>query len=178
LTHPRCIQALTLAKAVMKLHDTPWLAEIWTTDDISFMSKDLSETIDNQTYISGSFSPSSAIAQLPSRHRLIKNGPIFALGVALLEISHGARLNTFVTAEDLDASGGRTALTDYLTANRLVENIHKRELPNFADATRRCVHCSFDGTKYDLSDDDFRERFYQGVVVPLQNDYDYAAGGA
>jgi hypothetical protein len=161
----------------MKLHDTPWLADTWTTDDISFMSKDLSASIDQPPYISSNFSSGSIVARLPSKHRLIKNGPIFALGVALLEISHGSRLGNFVTSDDLDASGGRTALTDYLIADRLVEDIDKRELRNFADATRRCVHCNFDGAVYDLSDDDFRERFYQGVVVPLQNDYEYACRG-
>ena len=63
-----------------------------------------------------------------------------------------------------------------MIAYRLAEDLPSRELPNFADATRRCIECTFDSQKCSLDNDDFRERFYQGVVVPLQKDYDYVMG--
>jgi hypothetical protein len=109
--------------------------------------------------------------------RAIKNAYIFALGVALLEISHGRRLCTFETLQDLDDSGNRTVWTDYLIADRLVETIYARELPNFADAVRRCVHCTFESSVYSLHDEKFRERFYQGVILPLNHDYEYVMSG-
>jgi hypothetical protein len=108
--------------------------------------------------------------------RAIKNAPIFALGVALLEILHGRRLHTFATPDNLDASGNRTSWTDYLIADGLVESINARELPNFANAVRRCVHCTFESSAYSLHDEGFREKFYQDVIVPLKNDYGFAMG--
>lgn len=105
---------------------------------------------------------------------ITKSPTIFALGVALLQLSHAKRIDAFATTDDLDAQGNRTFWTDYMIADRLADDLLARELPNFANATRRCIHCNFEGTVYSLNDDGFRERFYQGVIVPLQQDYDYA----
>ncbi|KAF2867390.1 hypothetical protein BDV95DRAFT_610791 [Massariosphaeria phaeospora] len=171
----KCTLALTLADAVLQLHDTPWLGETWSTKDIFILSHGQTPILLSQPYVSKSFtSPTNATQFCGSKHRIIKNATVFALGIALLEISYGRRLITFETPDDLDDHGNRTLLTDYLIADRLVESIHTRELPNFANAARRCVHCNFDGVVYSLKNDSFRENFYQGVIVPLQQDYDYA----
>jgi len=158
---------------VLRLHDTPWLNETWSANDIVLLGHNLSPS--DQPYISRTFSSIQPITQASiKKHRIIKNTTIFAFGVASLEIFHSKRLKTFETPYDLEEQGKRTMWTDYFIADRLVGDIHKRELPNFANVTRRCVHCNFDGTVYSLDDDDFRERFNQGVIVPLQQDYDYA----
>jgi hypothetical protein len=175
LIQTRCIIALTLANAVVQLHDTPWLGETWSTSDICLLSNTRDSLVAEQPYVSSLF-PSTPLVQ-NKRFRAIKNATIFALGVALLEISHGRQLNTFETPDDLDAQGNRTAWTDYLIADRLVDDVHKRELPNFASAAQRCVHCNFESSVYSLHDDGFRERFYQGVIAPLKKDYDYATSG-
>jgi hypothetical protein len=39
------------------------------------------------------------------------------------------------------------------------------------------VHCTFESSVYSLHDEGFRERFWQGVIKPLKDDYDYAMGG-
>jgi hypothetical protein len=174
LTQARCMIALTLANAVVQLHDTPWLRETWSTNDISLLSDAPDPSLTEQPYVSTIF-PSTPLLHT-KRFRAIKNATIFALGVALLEISHGRQLRTFETPDDLDDQGNRTAWTDYLIADRLVEDIHKRELPNFANAAQRCVHCNFESSAYSLHDEGFRERFHQGVIAPLKKDYDYATG--
>lgn len=173
LTHDRCSLALTLASAVLHLHDTPWLTETWSMNDIHIMGR--TSLLSDQPYLSKNFVPSTnnpCTITPGQRLRIIKNSIIFALGVALLEISYGSPLSTFETAEDLD-QGKRLDWTDYFIADRLAEGLAARELPNYADATRRCIHCNFDSSVYSLKNDDFRERFYQGVIVPLQKDYDY-----
>lgn len=81
------------------------------------------------------------------------------------------------TDDDLE-SGQRTAYTDYLVADRLAEELHSGELPNYATATQRCVHCNFEASVFSLDDGEFRDRFYQGVIVPLRKDYDYITGDA
>jgi hypothetical protein len=168
--------ALTLANTVLQLHDTPWLSEVWNMRDIFVLSKD-HNLVATHPYLSKKFAAGKKAAQLHgTKLRITKNPTIFALGVALLEISYGTQLSALEAPEDLDGEGKHTMWSEYLTADRLVENIHVRELPNFANAARRCVHCNFEATVYDLRNEDFRERFYQGVVVPLQQDYDYAVG--
>jgi hypothetical protein len=171
----KCTLALTLASAVYHLHNTPWLEETWDLNDICILSQSL---LSDQPYISREFPATAASPAQSQRMRIIKNSIIFALGVALLEISYGKPLKTFVTPEDLDANGNRTAFTDYLIADRLAEGLRTRELPNYADATQRCIHCNFEASVYSLDDDDFSERFYQGVIVPLRKDYEYVVSTA
>jgi len=172
----KCTLALTLASAVYHLHNTPWLEETWGLKDICILSQSV---LSDQPYISRDFPATAPPPAHSQRMRIIKNSIIFALGVALLEISYGKPLQTFVTKEDLDnATGNRTAFTDYLIAIRLAEGLRTRELPNYADATQRCIHCNFEASVFSLDDDDFRERFYQGVIVPLRKDYEYVVSAA
>jgi hypothetical protein len=142
-------------------------------NDIHIMGQ--TSLLSDQPYLSKNFVPltkNPPSATPRQKLRIIKNSIVFALGVALLEISYGSPLSTFETAEDLD-QGKRLDWTDYFIADRLAEGLAARELPNYTDATRRCIHCSFDSSVYSLKDNNFRERFYQGVVIPLQKDYDY-----
>jgi len=172
----KCTLALTLASAVYHLHNTSWLEESWDLNDICILSQSV---LSDQPYISRDFPATATPPAHGQRMRIIKNSIIFALGVALLEISYGRPLNTFVTREDLDeATGNRTAFTDYLVAERLAKGLRTRELTNYADATQRCIHCNFEASVSSLDDDDFRERFYQGVIVPLRKDYEYVVSAA
>jgi hypothetical protein len=176
LTRNRCSLALTLASAVLHLHGTSWLAETWSMNDIHIMGR--TSLLSDQPYLSKNFIPSTNVPSAGitgPKLRIIKNSMIFGLGVALLEIAYGSPLSTFETADDLD-HGTRLDWTDYLIADRLTNGLSARELPNYANATRRCIHCNFDSSVYSLNNNDFRERFYQGVIVPLQEDYNYAMG--
>ncbi|KAB2107584.1 hypothetical protein AG0111_0g3844 [Alternaria gaisen] len=171
----KCTLALTLASAVYHLYNTPWLEETWDLNDICILSQSL---LSDQPYISREFPATAVPPAQNQRVRIIKNSIIFALGVALLEISYGKPLNTFVASEDLDENGNRTAFTDFLIAVRLVEGLRTRELPHYADATQRCILCNFEASVFSLDNDDFRERFYQGVIVPLRKDYEYVVSTA
>jgi len=60
-------------------------------------------------------------------------------------------------------------MTELSIANRLAQKIHEREDWCYADAVARCLQCNFGTTSnYNLSNDEFREAFYQGVILPLQ----------
>lgn len=111
---------------------------------------------------------------IPNSRRFTKNEMVFGLGIALLELSYGKPISWFKTADDLDDQGNETIYTEYFIASRLTEAIDKRELSKYAKAALRCVTCNFDTFTYSLDDSDFRERFYQGVILPLQQDYKYA----
>jgi hypothetical protein len=174
LRKDRCTLVLALANAVMQLHDTPWLEETWTSSDICMLTYSKGATVTEEPYLWKNFKSLAKTCHPTRKNPFMRNATVFALGVALLEISYGKPLQAFQTPDDLDDNGTRTPLTESSIAYRMVEKVHQRELPNFANAARRCVHCNFDAAVYSLKDDEFRERFYQGVVVPLRQDYEYA----
>lgn len=130
----------------------------------------------SELYVSKSFASVSNSQQPASLQPrcFIRNEMVFALGVALLELSYGEPLSSFKTPQDLDDNGNETPCTEAFIAHRLADTINNRELHNYAKATLRCIRCVFDCFSSSLNDDDFRESFYQGVIVPLQKDYDYA----
>ena len=180
-TREKCILALTLALAVLHLHDTPWLAHNWDTKDIYCLNraKNTSSSFTNNLYVSRNFSPlpSPPPSQTtPPTRRFVKNETVFALGIALLELSFRAPLLSLLTPSDLDSAGHIDSLTEFSIATRLADEIHMRELPNYARAVTRCVRCSFDTFRCDFGEREFRERFYEGVVLPLREDWEYAVG--
>lgn len=69
-------------------------------------------------------------------------------------------------------------MTEFSIAMRLADEIHLRELPNYAKVAARCIRCNFDTFTCNFEDEEFRERFYEGVIVPLQEDYEYATGAS
>lgn len=133
----------------------------------------------DRPYVSSSFIPansSNTSQRSSSKHdrRLLKNEVVFALDVALLELSFSQPLSDLVTPSDLDEDDKADLTTKYSIATRLAKNIHLRELPNYAKAASRCVHFNFDTNVYDLTEEDFKEQFYEGLVVPLKEDWEYA----
>ena len=101
---------------------------------------------------------------------------VFALGVALLELAHGAPILTFRQADDLNEDGKEDSMTEVSIATRLAHEINNDESENYAKAVLRCITCSFDTFSYEFDDSEFREKYYEGVVVPLQQDYEFISG--
>jgi hypothetical protein len=173
----KCTLALTLASSVLQLHDTPWLPRAWNTKDIYILKSHGGSTIPSQFYVSQTFSSASQVAAAAKRRRLVKNEMIFALGVALLELAHGSSLLTFKEPEDLSEDGKEDSMTEVSIASRLARELNDYESENYARAVLRCITCNFDTFAFDFDDREFREKFYEGVVVPLQEDYEHATGG-
>lgn len=97
---------------------------------------------------------------------------IFALGINLLELSFGRKLSTFHTPADLN-EGKETMFTEFSVANRLSREIDSREVPRYTDAVNRCVRCNFDTTSVDLDDVGFQNLFWENVVLPLKECYEF-----
>jgi len=113
---------------------------------------------------------------MKKRHRFVKNEMVFALGVALLELTHRCPILSFKEADDLNEFGQEDMMTEVSIATRLADNLNSFESENYAKAVLRCIRCSFDTFTYDLNNQEFRERFYEGVVLPLQLDYEHVTG--
>jgi hypothetical protein len=173
----KCILALTLASAVFQLHDTQWLPNVWDTKDIFMLKTRTGGTLPSHFYVSRTFDSTSTTSATARRRSCIRNEMVFALGVALLELSHERHLFSFQTPDDLNEQGIEDSMTEVSIATRLADKLHEREMGNYAKATLRCVRCSFDTLSCDFKNQEFREKFFNGVVVPLRADYEYATGG-
>lgn len=174
----RCILAVALASAVAHLHNTPWLSESWGVKDIYLINGGKGVSPFGKPYVSKSFattSPQQSVSCARSAqlrpYRVMGNEMVFALGVALLELSYGKPILSLQTADDLDPHGKETRLTKELIARRLLGEIRDRESQNYADAVTRCISGNFGTLDLSLDNKEFREYFYRGVVLPLQGDY-------
>lgn len=171
----RCTLALTLASSILQLYDTPWLPQSWGTKDI-FILQGHSGDLLPSAYVSLTFSP-SAIQTAAKRRRCVKNEQVFALGVALLELAHGSPLLSHITPDDLNDEGQQDSMTEVSIATRLADHINKFESENYARAVLRCIRFNFDSFSFDFKDKEFREKFFEGVVVPLQENWEFVTGG-
>ncbi|ORY02185.1 hypothetical protein BCR34DRAFT_605665 [Clohesyomyces aquaticus] len=176
-TRQKCTLALTLASAVLQLHDTPWLPRSWDTKDIFILRSLTGAMLPSHFYVSQTFTPSGTTQTSKKRRRCVKNEMVFALGIALLELSHGRPVLSFKEAEDMNEFGQEDVMTEVSIATRLADDLNKFESENYAKAVLRCIRCSFDTFTYDFNDREFREKFYDGVIVPLQLDYEHVTGG-
>lgn len=169
---------MTLASSVLQLHATPWLSQSWDLNDIRLISNSTGPGTIGAAYISRSFGSAGAVQASPKPRSFVKNEPIFALGVALLELSYGQPLLSLKTDADPKPSGGMALYTEYSIACRLVEEVGFREGVNYAAAAKRCILLRFETTgSTSLEDAPFQQLFWQGVVEPLRQLYEYATKG-
>ncbi|KAL8630580.1 hypothetical protein Q9189_003670 [Teloschistes chrysophthalmus] len=124
--------AYTLASAVLQLYNTPWLPTAWSSNDIFILKPSAGNTLPSQFYASRTFRSPSAQAARARTRRCIKNEMVFALGVALLEISYGQPLLSLKSPEDLNDQGMEDSMTEVSIATRLADRIHEREMDNYA----------------------------------------------
>lgn len=113
-------------------------------------------------------------------HPFIRNKTIYSLGVALLELANGQPLIQCQTDEDLNDEGSPDALTPYKTVDRLLRELQEDEKEsNFMLAVDYCLNPRAAGSglgignkAFSLTNEKFRQCFFDDVVVRLQEDYE------
>ena len=168
--------ALTVASAVLQLHATPWLREKWGLNDIHFLCSSGKAQISSRTYVSKSFVSPAALqqttdVQIPLTTQsgaCVANEAIFALGVALIEISFGAPILSLKESGDPDLPG----FTEFLIATRLVNQnaIKDNNNDKYAEVVLRCVRGTLSTLRTPLSLEDVKVQqcFYEDIILPLQ----------
>ncbi|OCK92754.1 uncharacterized protein K441DRAFT_697498 [Cenococcum geophilum 1.58] len=165
----RCVYSAMLARIVMQLFDTPWLGQNWSLEDVYVDGG----ATNSQFYIPKMFDHAQRSFTHPTkRQAFVKNQMVFALGVALLELTYGKDIRCFKTPEDLDENNEENALTLYSIADRLTKEIQKIETPRFARAVAKCIFPASDTYDFELANEGYRNRFYLDVVQPLQSEYE------
>jgi hypothetical protein len=166
--------ARLLTLAVLRFQDTPWLAESWGSNDISFYNIDerpqhvtslqspflnvrLSNTTSSQTeqithpeYKASSISP---------------NSTLFSLGVVLLELGYDAPLEALRHEDDL-RGGANKQFTDFFTALRLSKLVSKRLNLRYGKLVQKCLACNF-GVGTELESPELQSAIVVNVVNEL-----------
>ncbi|KAK0735123.1 hypothetical protein B0T26DRAFT_737564 [Lasiosphaeria miniovina] len=131
--------ALAVASAVLQLSKTPWLPGTLTSKSVHFFNRG-SPVSYQHPFLSRSF------PHVPTQPRT--NTTLFALEILLLEIILGAALDQLREPQD-DLAG-------------LLEQRVALISPPYKTVVERCIGCS---TTQDLSEEQFRQKVYEGVVI-------------
>ncbi|KAF4632645.1 hypothetical protein G7Y89_g5493 [Cudoniella acicularis] len=160
--------ALLLSSTLLQLHNTPWLNDNWTRDDIYLLQGWSEKSLAKNIYVSKTFSPpqTNAAMQTDPDLPLLRNVSVFNLGLALLELTFGHPIEYYETEADL-RNGVWTVMTNRLIAERLIGKIETYEGKRYSDVVYRCVYCDFGSRVTSFENDEFRQNFYAGVVQPL-----------
>jgi hypothetical protein len=178
--------AVTLASTVLQLYKSPWFDEIWSKNDVYFLFNGLDEyrrpSISNP-YVLRSFAsptakrtpkqPINATANQSLSCHII-NKTLFALGIMLIELCFNRPFEDLRSDEDLQQLGGRPSIVDdYQTAISVVDDVFEEGGDRYGSVVQRCLKCEFpvQDRKKKLELDTFRGLFYEGVLVPLEEDY-------
>jgi hypothetical protein len=162
--------AFLLSSSILQLYKTPWLNDNWTRDEIYLLYAIPEKALARNIYVSKSF-PKSQItlsAQADPDLALIRNVSVFNLGLALLELTYGHPIEYYQSESDL-RNGTRTAMTNMLIAQRLIGQIEEYEGKRYSDVVYRCIYCDFGTRVASFENAEFRQKFYKGVVVPLES---------
>ena len=120
-------------------------------------------------YLPKTFDPDSCALGLDPKDPTLRNVQVVALGISLLELSFNKPVGLLQLLED-DLDGPEGFLTRKSTAIRLLREIRVRESLNYFNAMRRCIYCDFDIFECNFRESEFREKYFRGVVAPLQED--------
>lgn len=108
--------------------------------------------------------------------RIIRNRTLYALGVSLIELWYKTPIQKLHKLEDgpLKTGDARIDLmTEFNTADRLVDELYYEAGGKYGDAVRRCIRCDFDRRASSLEDAAFQKDVYQGVVSQLKENFDF-----
>ncbi|KAF2176892.1 hypothetical protein K469DRAFT_605562 [Zopfia rhizophila CBS 207.26] len=170
--------AVTLASSVLQLHETPWLDENWGKDNIFFIKRS-DKTMYAHPFVSRHFNLSNqpSTKSIPaSMSRIIRNQTLYALGISLIELWYGKPLSELHRPDDGPQGTGDPRIdlmTEWNTADRLVDELYSEAGAKYSDAVRRCIRCDFDRRSSCLEDTTFQRDVYQGVVAPLKENFDF-----
>jgi len=169
--------AIILASSVLQLHKTPWLDDRWSVDEIFFVTRE-NEIAYHHPFVSQRFNDLQKQSQKQSVpdvvKMVIKNQALYALGVSLIELHYRKPIRELHKPEDGPLSDDplTSFLTEWKTADRLVDRLYNDVGRFYGDAVRRCIRCDFDKKSSCLDDVAFQKAVYQGVVSSLLQNYD------
>jgi hypothetical protein len=165
--------AKLLALAVLRFHATPWLADSWSSNDISLHG--LKEGTDDIISLSSPYLNVKLSTDIPRASQITKsdsndlriapNPTLFSLGVTLIELGYDAPLRAMRREDDL-RGGANNELTDYLTAIRLGNVVSKKLNTRYGRLVKKCLTCDF-GVGNELESSELKSAVVVNIVKEL-----------
>jgi hypothetical protein len=110
--------AVTLASSVLQLHETPWLDNDRTKDDILFIKRS-DKIIYNHPFVSQRFAKfDQAVPTVevpPLMRRIIRNQTLYGLGISLIELWYGKSIKEIISFSEITTTPNRLPLARYGT---------------------------------------------------------------
>ena len=170
----RLVVAAQLALGVIVL-DGSWLKADWTSRDFlvvrgALQSKSVTGTANEEDALLLPWElreDNNGLTLASSQSTDIRCVALFALGITLIELSLGAKLDDLKEACD---ENQEAVISKRKSAFRLLPRVEEQEGDIYANVVERCLDCPFDLARRDLSFDNakFRDLVYEAVVKPLK----------
>lgn len=174
-----------LASAAMQLHGTVWLNEIWGKRDIFFPQCPAEAcTLQGKQIAIGKPILSKPfvrrIFESPTRPRspqesddvllLIYNKSLASLGIILVELWFGKRLEDLPGYPQGLSSNNQTICSDFVAASQLLETIQNEAGDMYGGAVRRCIR-GIDHRATSLEDESFMNEVHAKIVSELERNW-------
>ena len=164
---------VNLASSVLQLHETEWLREKWTKQDIFFIREplsagvrqniDLSHPVVHQAFTS----PTPTPQDLTESFLVRCNKSLVCLGIVLIELCYWKDLHSLQN----ENAGNRVkgASTEHSIAVGMIDQLYDDAGFNYGESVRRCI-TGLDLREIQLECDEFKKEAYHKIVQPLEED--------
>lgn len=163
----RSILAVVLAHAVMHCCEGPWLRADFDKKQIFFFRKHGAQHPDIcQPLLALDFTHHQTTIDDDDLFSVHSNPTLLSLGILLLEINDGIKIEDHWAPEDLMGGSVPNESTNLTTALRLLEKLDGELFIGSQSAVRACLE--WDELNDGREDEDFVKRVYELIVEPLE----------
>ncbi|KAI1122045.1 hypothetical protein F5Y10DRAFT_254979 [Nemania abortiva] len=162
----RMSAGLRMAKTILSLGTSTWVPSGWRTQDICLLKTQDSHQVTGPYILHESLS--AAVSQSSRSAKQHTEASLFMLGVLLLELLYGQRLEDQPFRQEYLNNGRPNDYTDLCTAKRWLEGVCQDFDDPIAEAIRLCIDNAFQA-RADFSEPQFLQAVVEGVLVPLEN---------
>ncbi|KAF8424837.1 hypothetical protein EV426DRAFT_597389 [Tirmania nivea] len=165
---------VNLASSVLQLHETEWLRERWTKQDIFFIREPLNagarQNVDlNHPVVHQAFTAlKQPTPQEPAESLLVRcNKSLVCLGIVLIELCYWKDLNSLQNGN----AGNRVecASAAHSLAVGMIDQLYDDAGFTYGESVRRCI-TGLDLRETQLECDEFKKEVYYKIVQPLERD--------
>ena len=167
--HARIKLAKVLAVTVLQYHDTPWLSQLWTSEDIYFFEARKNKSVRSLPDISAPHLNAKVTEQEMRRSSTIRtiarNPFLFSPGAVMIELAYGASLDQLQQPCDLENGSSHRRFS---TARRLAKQANSPMGARYNDIVEQLIECVFPRGD-NLNENQVQWKLYEDVVCPLEN---------
>lgn len=149
----------------------------WSKEHVSFFKKEREHEPDlSRPFLTMDFTESSETNQKTDLFMLHSNPALLSLGILLLEISKGLRIEDYWSEADLTDGCDENESTNLTAALRLLEDSGGDLYIGYRKAVKACLE--WDAVNGGSEDEnvDFAKRMYEYVVEPLEVELEHGFG--